>query len=334
MKKIINILLLAIVLFVFLNSKVQAGTDFFNSLENLKIGQYISENIKAAGQVIDKGNPNEINYLLDSSKFSQPHLVKTDLNDKLIYLELKIPENKIEYYKQYYKSLGKPESYLKKVSSQALVSYPSNGIGFVVNEQSENDLKIVKFPATPIDTFEKANEEKYKPVPETYSVTGYTKPTSEIKYLDKSQKNGGDISLVSDEASPIADEKNIASDEANLVSSDTSANPNELNNTLKKKALVNKILIIIMTILLLGLTFFGIKFIFNRKKLNKASSSTLKTPIVSPTSASTKNHSTHLAPSTPSTFQVSQHSSAIPITSPPPIQSSSVSKPKVPPTLV
>ena len=271
MKKIINILLFTTLFFVFLNHKIEASADYFNFLENLKIGQQIPESIKTVGKIIDKGNPNEINYLLNSSKFSQPHLVKINLDEKLLYLELKIPQNKIDLYRQYYQSLGEPESYLVKATSQTLASYPSKGIGFVVDEQNENDLKIIKFPATSTEKFEQINKKNYNFTSETNNTndeTNYNLTDDPIdEYNNETSYILNEISLVSDIATPIIDETSTTSTETNpalkkeksVVEKDDSITDKPAVIT-EDKPKINIILLIVSVIIFLGLIFLGYKY--------------------------------------------------------------------------
>jgi hypothetical protein len=151
--KIIKTILLVILnLLVFFNSsKNIIANDLFTELNKLEIGQELPEYIKSQGLEIEDSNQETIYLKFESGSKSYPHFIEVEKTNKILYIELKIPEELLTTYVDLLSELGEPEN--TSTQSEAgltLVSFPSKGIGFIVDGKEKLQM-IVKYPKKAVE---------------------------------------------------------------------------------------------------------------------------------------------------------------------------------------
>lgn len=144
MKKIF-LHLITIILFLF-NPALVLANDLFPQLESLKIGDRLSTEVKELGKEVNDENLDTIFLQFESSSTTYPHFLEINLNNELVYIELKIPDTHLEIYHNLLNSLGAPETKEQTSPSYVLWAYPSKGLGFIVSERNSNFLIQTKYP--------------------------------------------------------------------------------------------------------------------------------------------------------------------------------------------
>lgn len=145
--------------------KVSANDSLFMFLENLNIGSNVSSEILEQGMLLENSDSFQ-KYAFESSWYSAPHILEIQ-NSTLTYLEIKIPPESVSEYRNLLSSLGEPEINKAKAESLRLVAFPSKGMGFIINDHSENDIRFIKFPKKALEDFEKEEGAGFTPVERT-----------------------------------------------------------------------------------------------------------------------------------------------------------------------
>lgn len=152
-----KIFLITLFIFLFISVNKVFAFDMFPTLEKLTVGQSMPEDVLSVG--IEKKNNDTLFLEYESHSPSYPHYVELNKSKEIIYIELKIPETHIEYYKSVLSELGKPESIEEQSPSNVLLAYPSKGLGFITSRRNENFLIQTKFPPKTVVELKK-NEAK------------------------------------------------------------------------------------------------------------------------------------------------------------------------------
>lgn len=154
-----KVLLFLIIYTIFIKPKIVTASDFFPQLENLKIGDRLSTEVKELGKEVNDENLDTIFLQFESSSTTYPHFLEINSNNELVYIELKIPDTHLEIYHNLLNSLGEPETKEQTSPSYVLWAYPSKGLGFIVSERNSNFLIQTKYPPKNIEQL-KENEAK------------------------------------------------------------------------------------------------------------------------------------------------------------------------------
>ena len=193
-KKIIQLVYLLLFLPLLVQKNVYAQ-DYFGQLEALKIGDFLPQTLGQQGELVENGNPNTTYLRFQSASFAYPHYVEVNnSNNKIIYIELKIPETHLEKYESYLNSLGEPETKLVKTPSYILLGYPSQGIGFIVSETSKNFIIFIQYPPKTVEELSSNEGENFIPVSQrdtSISEPSLTPPASKLGDTD----SDGDVDI-------------------------------------------------------------------------------------------------------------------------------------------
>lgn len=193
MKKIFLQLIIYIFLFS-LSSGIVYAKDFFTEIEALNIGDSVPTSLQQSAEIIENSNPNTTYLRFESGSVSYPHYVELDtLNGAIIYIELKIPKSHLEIYKNYLSSLGEPETRNVKTQSIILLGYPSQGLGFIISNTSENFILFTRYPIKTIESFRSNEAKNFVPVSQISS----SPPTPPLlENVETNQNNSKTIIII------------------------------------------------------------------------------------------------------------------------------------------
>ena len=192
--KIIKLVFLLLFVPLLVQKPVYAQ-DYFAQLEALKIGESLPQSLRQQGEVVENENPNTIYLRFESASLAYPHYVEVgNLSDRIIYIELKIPEAQLEKYQSFLNSLGEPEIKLVKTPSLILLGYPSQGIGFMVSETSKNFILFIQYPPKTVEELSSNEGKNFIPVSQrdtSVSEPSVTPPPSKLGDTD----SDGDVDI-------------------------------------------------------------------------------------------------------------------------------------------
>ena len=193
-KKIIKLVFLLLFVPLLVQKPVYAQ-DYFRQLEALKIGETLPKSLRQQAEVVENDNSKTTYLRFESASSAYPHYVEVDnLNNKIIYIELKISETYLEKYQSYLDSLGEPETKLVKTPTLVLLGYPSQGIGFMVSEKSKNFILFIRYPLKSVEELVSDEGKNFIPVSQrdtSVSEPSVTPPTSKLGDTD----SDGDVDI-------------------------------------------------------------------------------------------------------------------------------------------
>lgn len=147
----------------------------FASLEKVKIGDQISTDMLSLGEKTT-GTEKDI-YTFESERYSHPHVVYIS-QSKVSFIQLTIPTDSREMYKNMFQSLGSPEERLPKTKSEILIGFPSKGLAFILNGYSGNIERVQKFPVKTADQFRQQEGKNFEPIELNSLLPGAQRPES------------------------------------------------------------------------------------------------------------------------------------------------------------
>lgn len=192
--KIIKIVFLLLFVPLFVQKPVYAQ-DYLVQLEALRIGEALPQDLRQQGEVVENENPNTTYLRFESALSAYPHYVEVgNLSNRIIYIELKIPETELEKYQSHLNSLGEPEAKLVKTPTLVLLSYPSQGIGFIVSETNNNFMLFIQYPPKSVEELSSNEGKNFVPVSQREIYVpepSVTPPTSKLGDTD----SDGDVDI-------------------------------------------------------------------------------------------------------------------------------------------
>jgi hypothetical protein len=178
MKKIFSILTILCLICVNLKVKpVEADDQIFSQLQALKVGSNLDQPLKSELH-LNKTTSTNIIYSTPSESPDYLNIIHTDLQDKIIFIQLIIPAANETNFQQQLKKYGQPENTIHYTDLTDLLEFPTQGISFFTDKSHQNIQMVQYYPATLPSIHRQTSGKDYEPIAIILPISPTPTPTT------------------------------------------------------------------------------------------------------------------------------------------------------------